>query len=375
MRSLLVTGGAGFIGANFVHYWLGRHPGDRVVVLDALTYAGNLASLAPLRDRAELSFVAGRHPHARTGRRAAAGARITTVVHFAAESHVDRSIHGPDAFIETNVRGTHELLKAARAVWLDEGPARTDVRFHHVSTDEVYGSLGPDDPAFTETLALRAQLAVRGEQGRVGSPGPRLPSHLRPAGHHEQLLQQLRALSVPREADPAHAGERARGEAAAGVRRRAQRAGLAVRGGSLPGDRARAPARAGGRDLQRRRAERVAQHRHRRLPLPAGGRGLRGGRPRWRPASRAARPRPGGETASLDHLRPRPARDTTAATRSTRARSSDELGFGPSESFESGHAEDAGTGTWRTRRGGGASWTAAIASGSVSTTPRRQARS
>jgi dTDP-glucose 4,6-dehydratase len=149
VTSLLVTGGAGFIGANFVHYWLGRHPGDRLVVLDALTYAGNLASLAPLRSRRELVFVEGDIRTPGLAERLLREHQTTVVVHFAAESHVDRSIHGPDAFISTNVGGTHELLKAARAVWLENG-GRSDVRFHHISTDEVYGSLGPDDPAFTE---------------------------------------------------------------------------------------------------------------------------------------------------------------------------------------------------------------------------------
>ena len=138
MTSLLVTGGAGFIGANFVHYWLGRHPGDRLVVLDALTYAGNLANLASLRDRPELVVVEGDIRTAGVAERLMREHGTTIVVHFAAESHVDRSIHGPDAFISTNVQGTHELLKAARAVWL-EGGGRNDVRFHHISTDEVYG--------------------------------------------------------------------------------------------------------------------------------------------------------------------------------------------------------------------------------------------
>ena len=150
MASLLVTGGAGFIGANFVHYWLATHPGDRVVALDALTYAGNLASLEPVLGRPELVF---RQGDIRTVGLTEALLRehaVTTIVHFAAESHVDRSIHGPDAFISTNVLGTHELLKAARQVWLEEGQGGSDVRFHHVSTDEVYGSLAPDDPAFSE---------------------------------------------------------------------------------------------------------------------------------------------------------------------------------------------------------------------------------
>ena len=151
MRRLLVTGGAGFIGTNFVHHWLSHHPGEAVVVLDALTYAGNLTSLASVRDRPELTFVHGDIRTSGLAERLLRKHGITTIVHFAAESHVDRSIHGPDAFIETNVVGTHELLKAARRVWLDDAPAgREEVRFHQVSTDEVYGSLGPEDPPFRE---------------------------------------------------------------------------------------------------------------------------------------------------------------------------------------------------------------------------------
>ena len=147
---LLVTSGAGFIGANFVHYWRANYPADRVVVLDALTYAGNRASLAPAEGHANFRFVHGNilDLDLVTGLMREEG--IDTIVHFAAESHVDRSIHGPDAFIETNVVGTHTLLKAAKALWLDQGMGR-DHRFHHVSTDEVYGSLGPNDPPFTET--------------------------------------------------------------------------------------------------------------------------------------------------------------------------------------------------------------------------------
>jgi dTDP-glucose 4,6-dehydratase len=150
LRSLLVTGGAGFIGANFVHYWLGRHPTDRVVVLDALTYAGNLANLESARARPELTFVHGDIRDANATAALLREHRATTIVHFAAESHVDRSIHGPDAFVDTNVVGTHALLTAARQVWLEEGQGSEDVRFHHISTDEVYGSLGPNDPPFRE---------------------------------------------------------------------------------------------------------------------------------------------------------------------------------------------------------------------------------
>lgn len=147
MARLLVTGGAGFIGANFVHYWQRRHPGDVLVVLDALTYAGNRANL----DGADgIDFLHQNIRDFEAVHRFLIDHEIDKIVHFAAESHVDRSIHGPDAFIETNVNGTHSLLKAAKKAWLDTGSGRPH-RFHHISTDEVYGSLGSDDPAFTET--------------------------------------------------------------------------------------------------------------------------------------------------------------------------------------------------------------------------------
>ena len=146
MTNLLVTGGAGFIGANFVHHWRRVSPGDGLVVLDALTYAGNPANLDGL-DGVEL--VEGDICDTALVDRLLADLDVDTIVHFAAESHVDRSITGPDAFVTTNVIGTHSLLKAAKAAWLDKGSGRPH-RFHHVSTDEVYGSLGPDDAAFRE---------------------------------------------------------------------------------------------------------------------------------------------------------------------------------------------------------------------------------
>ncbi|MGI2030125.1 dTDP-glucose 4,6-dehydratase [Endozoicomonas acroporae] len=151
MKTLLVTGGAGFIGANFVHYWLNRYPDHKVVVLDALTYAGNLANLEPVNGLDNFEFVHGNILHTDLVVELIRHHGIDTIVHFAAESHVDRSITGPDAFLETNILGTHSLLKAAKQVWLDGGVA--DHRFHHVSTDEVYGALAENDPAFTETTA------------------------------------------------------------------------------------------------------------------------------------------------------------------------------------------------------------------------------
>ena len=149
MSRLLITGGAGFIGANFVHYWIKKYPADRVVVLDALTYAGNPANLEPVGKHPEYRFVHGNIKDYDLAVNLLQEEEIDTIVHFAAESHVDRSIHGPDAFVDTNIIGTHTLLKVAKTVWLDT--PKTETRFHHVSTDEVYGSLGPDDPAFSET--------------------------------------------------------------------------------------------------------------------------------------------------------------------------------------------------------------------------------
>ncbi len=147
MTNILVTGGAGFIGGNFVHYWAENHPVDTITVLDCLTYAGNESTIAGV-EQAEL--IVGDIRDTDLVEKLLRERDIDTIVHFAAESHVDRSISGPDAFIETNILGTHSLLKAARDVWLEAGDGR-EHRFHHISTDEVYGSLGPEDPAFSET--------------------------------------------------------------------------------------------------------------------------------------------------------------------------------------------------------------------------------
>lgn len=148
---ILVTGGAGFIGANFVLDWLAA-TGEPVLNLDALTYAGNLESLRSLAGDPRHVFVRGNICDRPLIDRLLAEHRPRAIVHFAAESHVDRSIHGPGAFIRTNVEGTYTLLEATRAYHAGLDPAaRSAFRFHHVSTDEVYGSLGPADPPFTET--------------------------------------------------------------------------------------------------------------------------------------------------------------------------------------------------------------------------------
>jgi dTDP-glucose 4,6-dehydratase len=149
-RNVFITGGAGFIGANFVRHWLGSSREGRVVVFDALTYAGNIDSLSGLDRDPRYLFVKGDICDEPTVRALLEEHAIDTVVHFAAESHVDRSILGPDDFIRTNIVGTHSLLKAAKASWIDKKTVAAH-RFHHVSTDEVYGSLGPKDAPFHET--------------------------------------------------------------------------------------------------------------------------------------------------------------------------------------------------------------------------------
>jgi dTDP-glucose 4,6-dehydratase len=147
-KNLLVTGAAGFIGSNFVHYWLNSYPENRVIAFDALTYAGNRANLEAVQDHPNFRFVHADILDTVVVEQLMQDEDIDTIVHFAAESHVDRSIHGPDAFLKTNIEGTHSLLKAAKKIWLDSGEKMH--RFHHVSTDEVYGTLTPDAAAFTE---------------------------------------------------------------------------------------------------------------------------------------------------------------------------------------------------------------------------------
>ena len=177
MAELLVTGGAGFIGANFIRHWRAAHPNDGVLVLDALSYAGMRESIAgvdgirfvqgDIRDEALVTDLLGEYA-------------IDTIVHFAAESHVDRSIEGPRAFLETNIIGTFALLQAARAAWLDKGTGRPH-RFHHISTDEVFGSLSATDPAFSE--------ATKYAPNSPYSASKAASDHLVRAWHHTYGLQ------------------------------------------------------------------------------------------------------------------------------------------------------------------------------------------
>lgn len=150
MKNVLVTGGAGFIGSNFVRHLLDHEPEVHVYNLDALTYAGSLENLENLPEPSRHTFLHGNICDQALIEKVFRDFAIDTVVHFAAESHVDRSIFEPDTFIQTNVFGTFTLLEAAKRAWLDRSPPRSKVRFHHISTDEVFGSLSPNDLPFRE---------------------------------------------------------------------------------------------------------------------------------------------------------------------------------------------------------------------------------
>lgn len=154
MQNVLVTGGAGFIGSNFVRYLQNVESQVQILNLDALTYAGSLENLKDLPDPSKHTFVQGDICDSDLIDNLLRQYQIDTIVHFAAESHVDRSIHGPGQFVQTNIVGTFTLLEAARQYWLVEralGDQR--VHFHHISTDEVFGTLAPDEPAWTEKIA------------------------------------------------------------------------------------------------------------------------------------------------------------------------------------------------------------------------------
>jgi len=154
MQSVLITGGAGFIGQNLVHAWRAEHPDDRLVVVDSMTYAANIRSLEPLIADRLILFVRGDIRDAVLMQQLFNEHKFTRVAHLAAESHVDRSIVDPEAFLQTNVLGTFTLLKAALDAWRLSGMI-DHTRFLHVSTDEVYGSLGPGDTAFSESSPYR----------------------------------------------------------------------------------------------------------------------------------------------------------------------------------------------------------------------------
>ena len=241
--SLLITGGAGFIGSNLVHHAL-EHTADRLVVVDKLTYAGSLLNLERALTNPRVTFVEADIADRAAMTRAFAEHRPRAVLNLAAETHVDRSIDGPTPFFDTNIVGTFVLLEAARA--FVSGLSAADRRGSAFSTSRPTRSTArsAQDGSVQRGHAVRAQFAVRGEQGGGRSSRPRLPPHLRPADAHHELLEQLRAVSVSGEADSADDAERARGPAAADLRRRRQRPRLAARRGSLRGPAARAGRRA-----------------------------------------------------------------------------------------------------------------------------------
>jgi len=180
---IFVTGGAGFIGANFVHSWLSTRE-EPLLVIDKLTYAGNLESLAQARRNPRFAFEQADIADRAALQRLFEVHRPGAVLHFAAESHVDRSIHGPGEFVRTNVNGTFELLEAARGYWAGlEAAEQERFRFLHVSTDEVYGSLEADAPAFTEQH--------RYEPNSPYSASKAASDHLVRAWHHTYGLPVL----------------------------------------------------------------------------------------------------------------------------------------------------------------------------------------
>ena len=250
MRRLLVTGGAGFIGSNFIRYWIDRHPEDRVVNLDALTYAGNPENLADIEAAPGYRFEHGDITDAVCVAGVFADEAIDTVVNFAAESHVDRSILGPEAFIQTNVQGTFTLLEAAREAWRDFSEGQ---RFLHVSTDEVYGSLAANDLPFTESHAYAPNSPYSATKAAS--------DHLVRAWRHTWGLPVLTTncsnnygpYQFPGEIDTAGDTQCAGRQADTRLRRRAERARLAVRRGPLPWHRGGDRKGHSGRGLQHRR--------------------------------------------------------------------------------------------------------------------------
>ncbi len=182
-RPIFVTGGAGFIGSNFVLQWLASE-GAPIVNLDKLTYAGNLENLESVNHNSRYSFERGDICDRQWLQHLLLQYQPTAIVHFAAESHVDRSIHGPDDFIRTNVNGTFSLLEEARAYFAGlPGDMKRDFRFLHVSTDEVYGSLGPNDPAFSEAAAYAPNSPYSASKAAA--------DHLVRAYHHTYGLPTL----------------------------------------------------------------------------------------------------------------------------------------------------------------------------------------
>ena len=300
---ILVTGGAGFIGANFVLDWIAA-TGEPVVNLDKLTYAGNLGNLAPVRDDARHMFVRGD-----IGDRGA----VAKLLASTGRARWSTSPPRPTSTARSTARTRSSRPTSSAPSSCSRRSARTGPRCRRTSatpsascTCRPTRSTARSGPTTRRSPRRRPtrRTALLGVEGRVRSPGARLAPHLRPAGAHDQLLEQLRPVPVPREADPADDPQRARRQAAAGVRRRPEGARLALRRRPLRRDPRGARARPAGRDLQRRRPHRDEEPRRR-------AHALRGARARASAAATTRRSSPSSPTVPA----------TTAATRSTRARS------------------------------------------------------
>ena len=235
MRTYLVTGGAGFIGSNYIHYMFRKYgDGIRIINVDALTYAGNLENLKDVEKRENYTFIRANICDKEAIEKIFAENDIDRVVHFAAESHVDRSIKNPEIFVQTNVLGTAVMLNCAKAAWeKPDGSFQEDKKFLHVSTDEVYGSLENEGEYFYETTPYAPHSPY--SASKAGSD--MLVKAYMDTYDSYQLQQQLRPLPVPGKADPADHQQCAARQKASGLRRRQKRARLAVCGGSREGHR------------------------------------------------------------------------------------------------------------------------------------------
>ena len=253
---LLVTGAAGFIGSNFVRYWLERHPDDHVVAYDLLTYAGEPREPRGTEDR---PVRARRHRRPRARRADPREHDIDVVVNFAAESHNSLAVR-------RSRRSSPGPTSSARNCCSRPRGAHGVQRFHHVSTCEVYGDLALDsDEAFTEESPYRPRTPYNASKARP-TIRPGVPRDLRAADHDHELLEQLRAVPVPGEGDPALRHERAGRPAAAALRVHAEPARVAARARPLPRDRARP--RAGPRSARRTTSAPASSSRSRRSPMP-----------------------------------------------------------------------------------------------------------
>jgi len=277
METMIVTGGAGFIGSNFVRHALAETP-DRIVVVDKLTYAGNLESLADAATHPRYAFVRADIADREAMRAVFRDHRPTSVVNFAAETHVDRSIDDPSAFIRTNVAGTFELLEAARLHLAEAADdARRSFRFLHVSTDEVYGSLGAEG-AFSETTPYAPNSPYAASKAAA--------DHLVRAYHETYGLPALITncsnnygpYQFPEKLIPLVIVNAVEGKPASHLRRRWQRPGLALRRRPLRRHPPRAAQGTGRRQVQHRRPQRAQQPGGRRPHLRDPGAGKAGGR-------------------------------------------------------------------------------------------------